>query len=146
MTGAIATLLFGSGTGGGSGGGGGSGSVTLNNASIDSNGSGSPSAAWRIDSDGSVYYGVDGVFTAQNVWTSDAVANYEVRATKTAGSNPTGSSLATWLSCSSDRDWTVTDTTANGAPVYSYLTIEVRDAATLEVKASCDVQIIAEKV
>lgn len=139
-------LLFGGGTGGGGGGGGGSGSVTLNNATIDANDGTSASAAWRIDSDGSIYNGVNGSFTAQNVWTADAVANYEVRATKTAGSNPTGSSLATWLSCASDRDWTVTDTTNNGVAVFSYLTIEVRDAATLDVKASCDVRIIAERV
>lgn len=142
MSGIHAMLLVG---GGGSGGG--SGSVTLNNVSVeDQNTGANSSAGWRIDSDGLTYQIYQGVDSADYAWTSDPVANYEVRATKTAGSNPTGSSLATWLSCASDQTWTVTDTTANDIVVYSYLTIEVRDAATLEVKASCSVNLIAERL
>lgn len=142
MTGSFAAMML----VGGGGTGGGSGSVTLNNTSIEAQGTGSPSAGWRIDSDGNAYEILDGVDGTTYQWTADPVTNYEVRATKTAGSNPTGSSLATWLACSNDRSWTVTDTTANDIVVYSYLTIEVRDAATLEVKASASVNLIAEKL
>ena len=126
---------------------GGSGSVTLNNATVDSqNGGANATASWRIDSDGYVYEGYNGSYSAAYQWTADAVANYEVMATKTSGSNPTGSSLATWLACSSDRDWTVTDTTFDELIKQSTLTIEVRDVATSTVVDSCTVNLYAERI
>lgn len=132
---------------GGGGAVGGSGSVTLNNATVDQQfAGGSASASWRIDSDGQVYTGFNGSYGAEYVWTSDAVANYEVRATVTGGSTPTGSATATWLACSSDRDWTVTDTTYDEIIKQSNLTIEVRDVATSTVRATCYVDLYAERI
>lgn len=129
------------------GGGGGSGSVTLNNGTVDSQNSGAnASASWRIDSDGYVYEGYNGSYTQKNQWTADAVANYEVQATLIDGSTPTGSSMATWLACSSDRDWTITDTTANGNAKYANLEIQVRDAATATVRATCYIDLYADRI
>lgn len=141
MSGIHAMLLAGNGAVGGAG------SVTLINATVDSQNSGAnASASWRIDSDGHVYEGYNGSYSTAYQWTADAVANYEVRATKTSGSNPTGSSLATWLACSTDRDWTVTDTTVDELIKQSSLTIEVRDAATTTVLATCYVDLYAERI
>ena len=126
---------------------GGSGSVTLINVTVDSqNGGGNASASWRIDSDGYMYEGYNGTYFATNQWTADAVANYEVRATVDTGSTPTGSATATWLACSSDRDWTVTDTTFDELVKSSNLTIEVRDAATATVRATCYIDLYAERI
>jgi hypothetical protein len=126
---------------------GGSGSVTLNNATVDSqNGGADASASWRIDSDGWAYEGYNGTYYTTNQWTGDAVANYEVRATVEGGSTPTGSATATWLSCSTDRDWTVTDTTFDELIKQSNLLIEVRDVATATVRASCYVDLYAERI
>lgn len=141
MSGIHAMLLAGNGAVGGSG------SVTLINATVDSQNSGAnASASWRIDSDGWVYEGYNGAYSSTNQWTSDAVANYEVRATVGGGSTPTGSATATWLACSSDRDWTVTDTTFDELVKYSNLTIEVRDAATATVRATCYIDLYAERI
>jgi hypothetical protein len=132
---------------GGGGAVGGSGSVTLNNETVDSQNSGADAtASWRIDSDGPIYVGYNGTYLQSYTWTTDAVANYEVRAVVIGGSTPTGSAISTWLSCSSDRDWTVTDTTFDELIKQSSLTIEVRDAATLTVRASCQVDLYAERI
>lgn len=126
---------------------GGSGSVTLINATVDSQNSGAnASASWRIDSDGFMYEGYNGSYSAANRWTYDAPANYEVRATVDGGSTPTGSATATWLSCSTDRDWTVTDTTFDELIKSSNLTIEVRDVATSTIRATCYVDLYAERI
>lgn len=140
MTGIYAAMASGGAVGG-------SGSVTLNNGTVDQQfGGGNASASWRIDSDGQIYTGFNGSYGAVYIWTSDAVANYEVRATVTGGSTPTGSATATWLSCSSDRDWTVTDTTFDELVKSSNLTIEVRDAATATVRATCYINLYAERI
>lgn len=132
---------------GGGGAVGGSGSVTLNNATVDQQFAGGvASASWRIDSDGQIYTGFNGTYGAEYTWTTDAVANYEVQATLIDGSTPTGSSMATWLACSSDRDWTITDITANEDAKYANLEIQVRDAATATVRATCYIDLYAERI
>lgn len=126
---------------------GGSGSVTLNNANVDSQNTGADAtASWRIDSDGNMYDGYNGVYFLTNQWTADAVANYEVRANIDGGSTPSGSATGTWLSCSTDRDWTITDTTVDAASEYTFLQIKLRDAATTTVLATCYVDLYAERI
>ena len=126
---------------------GGSGSVTLNNTTIDSQNSGAnASASWRIDSDGVIYEGFNGSYSGAYTWTGDAVANYEVRATILSGSTPTGTATGSWKVCSVDRDWTVTDTTFDELIKQSNLFIEVRDIATSTVRASCYVDLYAERI
>lgn len=133
MTGIYAAMAGGGGTSGGSG------SVTLNNASVSSLGSGTRTAGWKIDADGYVYTLKQASYTQKNQWTADAVANYEVKATLVSGAVTTGTT-GSWLSCSTDREWTV------GSDASASLTIEVRDSATAIVLASCSVDLHAETV
>lgn len=101
---------------------------------------------YAVNSDGTVSYFtvVSGSGTIEN-WvnpTSAAGADYEVRVTKNSGTNPSGSSLATWLALSSSRSWTIGqfglgNTSCN-------LTVEIRDASTLVMLDSATVEMIAE--
>ena len=125
------------------GGGGGSGSVTLNNVSVSSTGAGTRTTGWKIDADGFVYTLKQAAYTQRDQWTADPVANYQVRATVDEGAVTTGTT-GSWLACSSDREWTVQETTVDGT-TYAYLTIEVRSTATLIVVASCTVNLIATR-
>lgn len=59
-----------------------------------------------------------------------SASSYEIRYSPT-GDAPTGSATATWLSLSTDRSWTLTET---GVGIKSCSgTIEIRDASTLVV-------------
>ena len=133
VTGIYAAMAGGGGTSGGSG------SVTLNNASVSSFGFGTRTAGWKIDADGYVYTLKQASYTQKNQWTADAVANYEVKATLVSGAVTTGTT-GSWLSCSTDREWTVN---SDGSVS---LNIEVRDSATAIVLASCSVDLYAETV
>jgi hypothetical protein len=71
---------------------------------------------------------VNGITNGTNwVTPTSAASNYEVRATKVSGVNPSGL-LNTWLPCTSDRYWTVL--IVGQGQESSVLTIEIRDAAT----------------
>lgn len=128
------------------GGGGSSGSVTLNNASISFNDGANVTVGWKIDADGFVYQNINSSLTSLYRWTTESVALYEVRATVVSGDTPAGSAAGTWLACSTDREWTITDSTADVNIRSTRLTIEVRDSATLTVRASCTVELTAEKL
>mgnify|MGYP003473790239 FL=1 len=117
----------------------GGGSAILNNAAVSSVGVGSRTAGWKIDTDGFVYTLKQAAYTARYQWTTDSPANFEVKATLVSGAVTTGTT-GSWLSCSTDREWTViSDASAS-------LTIEVRDSATAIVLASCSVDLYAETV
>jgi len=128
---------------GGAGGGGGGG-VTLNAVTVDNEGTGVRTASYRIDSDQFIYKGIDGVYSSVHRWTSDAVANYEGRASLIAGTSPGGSTVGSWLALTSDRTWTVTASLA-GETKYCTLTIEIRDAASMAVLASAVATLIATR-
>lgn len=115
----------------------GGGSAILNNAAVSSFGVGPRTAGWKIDTDGFVYTLKQAAYTARYQWTTDSPANFEVKATLVSGAVTTGTT-GSWLSCSTDREWTVnSDASAS-------LTIEVRDSATAIVLASCSVDLYAE--
>lgn len=125
--------------------GGGGGNVTLNGGTVTSYGTGIRTASYRISSDGFVYYGDNGIYTSNHRWTSDPVASYEARLTLTLGTNPTGSAMATWLALSSVCTWSISDGTNDAAAVFSYTTVEIRNATSLAVVATADIDIIAER-
>lgn len=89
----------------------------------------STQAGYRIDSDGNVYKLEGGSVTSIGTWRlSGASADYEVRFTNNSGTPPSGSALATWLGCGTDRDWTNTDPVSDIDPVESNNTVEIRRA------------------
>lgn len=66
-----------------------------------------------------------------------AVADYQVRATKTSGTSPSGT-LATWLGLGTSRAWTL-----SGTGVTCNLTVEIRDVATSTVQATASITLTA---
>lgn len=107
---------------------------------------GSASAQYDVNSDGTISYvtAVSGSGTVEN-WISpiaSAGGNYEVRATKISGTNPTGSALATWLALSTGRSWTLSQT-GTGTKACQ-LQIEIRDVATSTVQDSAFVDLSVE--
>lgn len=86
-------------------------------------------AGYRIGSDGSVYKIEGASVTSIGTWLlSGAASDYEVRFTNNSGTAPSGSALATWLGCGTDREWTNTDGVSDDNPADSVNTVELRRA------------------
>lgn len=126
--------------------GGSSDSVTLNNATLSRIvAGGTATFIYRLGSDGKVYHNRTGSYVAQYAWTTGAPGNYEARATVTSGAL-TGGTSGSWLSLSSNRDWTVQDNAADDRAMFAYLTMEIRDVATGTVRATATINLIAESI
>lgn len=74
---------------------------------------------------------------------SGAAADYEVRATLFSGDTPTGT-LGTWLSTSTDREWSLSAISNAGQIKTCQLTVEIRDVATLTVRDTATITLNAE--
>lgn len=70
-------------------------------------------------------------------------ADYEIRLTVSSGT-PSGDTTNTWLSMSSGRQWFVQKTGGTAGVNQATGTLEIRDAATLSVAASCSLSLYAE--
>ena len=83
-----------------------------------------------------------------NTWLlSGAAADYEVRATLSSGTTPTGGSgLNVWLSLGTSRSWSNANADDFTSTVTSGLTIEVRSAATLAVLDAASVTLTARVI
>jgi hypothetical protein len=55
-------------------------------------------------------------------------ADYQIRATLVSGNAPTGSSLGTWLSLSTNRTWSLTDPAGSSGSKTCKVKLEIRDA------------------
>ena len=87
-------------------------------------------ASFTLNTSG-LYSSVGNQASVSGVWKQGPESsNYEVRATVISGS-PSGTT-GSWLSLSSSRTWSVSDSTGSG-PITASLTIEIRDASTLTV-------------
>lgn len=106
---------------------------------------GTAQAGYVVDSDGKAYRNVGGSLGAiAGEWMLRGVnSDYEVRATKVTGVNPSGSALGSWLPCTSDNDWFVTDTGGGGTTTSCTLTIEIRDDVSLVVLDSASITLEA---
>lgn len=125
----------------------GGGAVVLNNKTVSTPLGTNPIAGYRIGFDGYVYARNFSTYTQDQQWTSGPPGNYEVRATLISGSlSSGGGTTGSWLSCSTNRDWFVQDTTINDSKVSAKMTMEIRSAVTLEVLASAEITIVAGKV
>lgn len=99
--------------------------TTVGNNSVPTQGTGSYAGEWMINPPSS---------------------QYEARATVTLGSLSSGTT-GTWLALSSSRSWTCTTTIGGGGGDSSQLctlTVEIRDAATLQVLDSATISLDAE--
>ena len=97
-------------------------------------------AGWRFLRNGSKGYvrATSLSWVGSGDWVTPATSiigdDYEIRATVTAGTNPTGSAVGSWLALSSTISW-YCDITGAGFHS-STLTIEIRDAATSTVQST----------
>ena len=94
-------------------------------------------------------WSTNGQAASSGTWQAGGTAaDYQVRLSKTAGTDTSGSALATWLSCSLNNSWTLSETT-NGNATRSFTgTLEIRmaaspntvlDTATVDLDATVDV-------
>lgn len=124
--------------------GGGEPLVTLTNQNVSEVNVGSPSSATYIaNSNGSIQQStIGGGTTTLEQWITPAVgmSGYEVRATLNSGSLTTGTT-GSWLTLGSTQSWNCAQSVVGTKT--ANLTIEIRNATTLVVKASCTVIITA---
>jgi hypothetical protein len=110
----------------------------LNNAAV-------AIVAYALDPDGYVYTSAGSTlsYVQQEQWDNmpATTGNYEVRATLSSGTAPSGT-LGSWTAVSSRQAWTLV--TTSGFVKTCVLTIEVRDTATSTVKATATVTLTAD--
>ena len=70
-------------------------------------------------------------------------AEFDVRATLASGTSPSGSALATWLNCATDRTWSQFNGAVDGSTVSGVILVEIRDASSLTVLDNATVTISA---
>lgn len=120
-------------------------SAILLNANITSIGIGSREAVFRLNSDGTVYYGDNGSYVPQYAWRqSGASADYEARVTINYG--PVSGTSGSWLALSTTRNWSVSDVTGGFEDENGQIFVEIRDVATSTVRASATVNLLANQV
>lgn len=137
VSGALAALV---------GSGGGDTFITLNNGSVTSSGNGVRTATFRLGSDGVVYHGDNGSYSASYTWCNAPgdPADYEARATFDSGDMPSGT-LGSWLALTANRDWSVSDSIADG-PTFAVIIVEIRNAITQVVLDSATINLTAERI
>lgn len=119
--------------------------ITLTNATVsDSNITpGTTTVSYRVDADGNVYTNDGGGDTVHEQWITPlgGQALYEVRATLTAGTNPSGT-MNTWQQLNTDRTWTKIQSIPGVNECT--MTIEIGIAGTSTAQKSCSVSLFAE--
>ena len=119
--------------------------VQLSNVSVSSTGAGSQTATYTLESDGdvmsdsSIFGPVD-----EGDWVTpkaSAPGTYEARATLDSGDTPTGT-LNTWLALTSNRAWSLTQSTVGSQQ--AELTIEIRKGSGSAL-ASATITLYAEQ-
>lgn len=120
-------------------------SAILLPANIASQGIGTREATFRLNSDGTVYYGDNGSFVPQYAWRqSGASADYEARVTINYG--PISGTSGSWLALSTTRDWFITDTTGGFEDENGQIEVQIRDVATSTVRATATINLLANQV
>jgi hypothetical protein len=102
-------------------------------------------AAYRIDSDGNVYFGVNGTFTSQYAWVSPTsqASNYEVYATFIDGGSFTSGTFDAWVALSSDQTWNMRQATIGSS--FGEIFFDVRRIGTTTSLDTWTVQFFAER-
>jgi len=76
-------------------------------------------------------------------WNPSGSTNYEVEASLASGTMPTGT-LNTWLSVGTTRSWSIS--ASGGGSTSCSLTMQIRDATTLQIVATATFSLDAESV
>jgi hypothetical protein len=126
----------------------GTSSVAINftNDTVDAGNTGAAAnAAYRIDSDGNVYFGVNGTFTSQYAWVSPTsqASNYEVYATFIDGGSFTSGTFDAWVALSSDQTWNMRQATIGSS--FGEIFFDVRRIGTTTSLDTWTVQFFAER-
>lgn len=101
--------------------------VVITDRTVSKAGLASQTATYTIDNDKTVK---NHAGTTLETWlTGGAVADYEVRATLSSGTAPSGT-LGSWMNCATDRSWSVTNAAADDTTITSVILVEIRDAAS----------------
>lgn len=124
----------------------GSPSVRISNQAIFDTAVGTATAGYRLTSSGLARRRNGATYTTLETWLLSGLASaYEARATVQSGTLTNGIT-GTWLSLSSDREWSCVDTSPGDGPVEASLLIEIRaasgatlDSATVSLTATSDV-------
>lgn len=99
------------------------------------------SVTYRLGSDGDVYESNTlGTVSLETWLDGGSSSDFEVRATLNSGTLSSGAT-GSWLSLSSDREWSVTRTTLGSAS--AELLIEIRNATTQAVLTSATITLTA---
>lgn len=108
-------------------------------------GSGARTAGYRIDSDGYVYHLDNATPTTQFQWnqSGNASSAYEAQALVTLGS--VSGTTGSWVGLGTDRDWSVSDLTADGEGKIATMVIQIRDVATSTIQASGTIDFYADR-
>jgi hypothetical protein len=69
---------------------------------------------------------------------------FDIMVTLNSGTAPTGPALGVWHSLSSNRSWSITDFAADGVPVTSQITVQIRNASTLVVQDTAVIDLFAD--
>lgn len=106
-------------------------------------GSGTATAGYRVNTSGIAEKRDGASYTTLETWLSfGSASSYEVRATVTSGAVTSGTT-GSWLALSSSQEWLVQRGTVGISN--AVLTIEIRNATSLVVVDSADVDLEAER-
>jgi hypothetical protein len=116
--------------------------VSLNGGSFLASGTTSSSCAYIVGSNGFEKRIINGVTSNVHQWLASGTAgSYQVMATKTSGSTPTGNALGVWITLSSDVEWQVNQT-GTGETTCT-LSVQIRAVGGSTILASASVTLDA---
>ena len=123
-----------------------SATVNFTDAYVLSTNSSPATAAYRVNTNGFAYEGVQGVYSVLEQWVtpSSAGGNYEVFATVSSGSVTTGTT-GSWVATSGSPTWTRTAGTPGGGAQIVVLSMQVRATGTSTVLDTWTVTLEAER-
>lgn len=116
--------------------------IAISDRTISASHSLGATAGYKLDSAGLALENINGTSTSFESWCSHAsvTGNYEVLATLSSGTSPSGSAVGSWLSLSSTREWYLTNATTTAKTCT--LSIQIRgpggvtlDTATISLSA-----------
>jgi hypothetical protein len=116
--------------------------ISISNQSVTKSGRASQTASYSVNNDGSVTKNAVGTFIENWISTPAQADNYDVMATKSSGTTPSGT-LGSWLALSSDRSWSLTNNAQDGSTISCVLTVQIRLRSSGAVKDTATITISA---
>lgn len=117
--------------------------VQLHNQAISEYGAMPVVATYIIANNGTVQDGSGDVLESWLTGTGASVSDYEVAAAQTSGAAVSGT-LGTWMNCSTSVSWSVANTNRAPSVKSAVISVQIRDTATHNVKASASITLTAQ--